>query len=214
MAIRHFVQTVLGCAAGVALSMAAASAAGPAQEAPAPALRLATGHVSLAGTSNVHDYTASTKSLRVTRVQFAPSVAGPELWTEILKPGAIEAFELAIPAATLTSDKEGLDKNMHKALKTSEHPDITFRLRRLEPRAGGAAGALQGVGILKVAGVEREVILDLTTARKDSGLSVSGRVALLMTDFGITPPKAMLGMLKTDPKVVITFETLLTVPLT
>ena len=213
MALRHFVQTVLGCAAGVAVSMAAASAAGPAQEASAPALRLASGRVSLAGTSNVHDYTASTATLSVTRVQFAPSVAGPELWTEILKPGALEAFEVAIPAATLTSDKEGLDKNMHKALKVTEHPDITFRLRRLEAKANGS-GALQGVGILKVAGVEREVILDLTTARKESGLGVTGRVALLMTDFGITPPKAMLGMLKTDPKVTITFETVLTVPLT
>jgi hypothetical protein len=37
---------------------------------------------------------------------------------------------------------------------------------------------------------------------------------MLMTDFGIVPPKAMLGMLKTDPKVTITFETLLAVPLT
>jgi hypothetical protein len=35
-----------------------------------------------------------------------------------------------------------------------------------------------------------------------------------MTDFGITPPKAMLGMLKTDPKVTVTFDTLVTVPST
>ena len=34
-----------------------------------------------------------------------------------------------------------------------------------------------------------------------------------MTDYGITPPKAMLGMLKTDPKVTVTFETVLSVPL-
>jgi hypothetical protein len=39
-------------------------------------------------------------------------------------------------------------------------------------------------------------------------------VPLLMTDFGIAPPKAMLGMLKTDPKVTVTFETMLSVPLT
>ena len=32
---------------------------------------------------------------------------------------------------------------------------------------------------------------------------------MLMTDFGIEPPKAMLGMLKTDPKVTVTFETVL-----
>jgi len=35
-----------------------------------------------------------------------------------------------------------------------------------------------------------------------------------MTDFGIKPPTAMLGMLKTDPKVAITFETVLAIPLT
>jgi hypothetical protein len=63
-------------------------------------------------------------------------------------------------------------------------------------------------------GVQREVALELTTARKESGLSIHGQVALLMTDFGIAPPKAMLGMLKTDPRVTVTFETVLTVPLT
>jgi hypothetical protein len=35
-----------------------------------------------------------------------------------------------------------------------------------------------------------------------------------MTDYGIKPPTAMLGMLKTDPKVTVTFETVLTTPLT
>ncbi len=35
-----------------------------------------------------------------------------------------------------------------------------------------------------------------------------------MTDFGIAPPKAMLGMLKTDSKVTVSFETVLSVPLT
>jgi hypothetical protein len=35
-----------------------------------------------------------------------------------------------------------------------------------------------------------------------------------MTDYGIKPPTAMLGMLKTDPKVTVSFETMLVVPLT
>jgi hypothetical protein len=35
-----------------------------------------------------------------------------------------------------------------------------------------------------------------------------------MTDFGIAPPKAMLGMLTTDPKVTVTFDTLVAVPST
>ena len=68
--------------------------------------------------------------------------------------------------------------------------------------------------MLKIAGVEREIGLDLTTQRTDTGLNVKGSVQLLMTDYGITPPKAMLGMLKTDPKVSVSFETILGVALT
>jgi polyisoprenoid-binding protein YceI len=62
------------------------------------------------------------------------------------------------------------------------------------------------VGVLQVAGVEREIALDLAIERGDATLSVRGEVQLLMTDFGIKPPKAMLGMLRTDPKVTVTFE--------
>lgn len=213
MALRHTARTALGCALATGLYMAAATAAAIEQEAPRTPLTLGPGRISIAGTSNIHAYTASTSTVRVTRIQLASGVAGPSFWDEIVKPGALEAFEIAIPAATLASPKEGLDKNMHKALKATEHADITFRLRRLEPRSG-APGALRGIGVLRIAGVEREVSLDITTARKDSSLTVQGRVQLLMTDFGITPPKAMLGMLKTDPKVTVTFETVLTIPLT
>ena len=149
----------------------------------------------------------------MTRVQLASGVAGPHFWDTILTPGAVEAFEIAIPAATLTSPREGLDKNMHEALKVKDHPDIVFRLLRFEP-GSGATDTLRGIGVLQIAGVEREVSIDLTTQRESSTLRVQGRVRLLMTDFGIKPPTAMLGMLKTDPKVAITFETVLAVPRT
>jgi hypothetical protein len=63
--------------------------------------------------------------------------------------------------------------------------------------------------VLQVAGVEREVALDITTERKGSTLCVHGQVQLLMTDFGIKAPTAMLGMLKTDPKVSVAFDVVL-----
>jgi hypothetical protein len=58
------------------------------------------------------------------------------------------------------------------------------------------------------------VALTLTTKRAGDTLNVQGTLDLLMTDYGVTPPKAMLGMLKTDPKVTITFETVLAIPAT
>ena len=176
-------------------------------------LAIDSARITIAGTSNVHAYTASTTTVRVARSQVGASIIGPEFWENALKPGAIEAFEIAVPAATLTSPKDGLDKNMHKALKVQEYPDITFRLSRFEVNES-ASGKAKAFGVLRIAGVERQVALDITAKRSGSTLAVQGSVDLLMTDYGITPPKAMLGMLKTDPKVTITFETVLSVPLT
>ena len=181
-----------------------------AQDASAP-LALASAKVSIAGTSNIHEFTASTTEVRVTRVALAHGVSGTALLAAVLNPGAVEAFEIAIRTTSLTSPKEGIDKNMHKALKATEFKDITFRLLRLEATA---APAPRAVGMLKIGGVEREVAFDLKTTATPGGLTVTGTVPLVMTDYGITPPKAMLGMLKTDPKITVTFEVVLAVPTT
>jgi hypothetical protein len=208
---RRISFTALGCTLAIGLYAAVPTAA-TSQEATSSPVRLMSNRVSLAGTSNIHAYTASSTAARIVRLRVASSVFGANVWEQILKPGALEAFEISIPAATLSSTKEGLDKNMHKALKVTEHPDITFRLLRLE--TGESSGAIRGVGVLQIAGSEREVTLTLKGVRTDATFTVTGEVQLLMTDFGITPPKAMMGMLKTDPKVTVTFETVFGIPLT
>jgi polyisoprenoid-binding protein YceI len=177
----------------------------------APPLAIDSARVTISGTSNIHAYTASTSTVRVTRSLVAGTAQGPDFWENVLKPNVVQAFEVTIPAATLTSPVEGIDKNMHAALQVEAHPDIVFRLLRLETRPD-VAGALRGVGVLQIAGVDREVTIDITTERKGDTLNVQGRVRLLMTDFGVKPPTAMLGMLKTDPKVTVAFETILTIP--
>jgi YceI-like domain len=175
-----------------------------------PELRLSAARVSISGTSNIHPYTASTTDVRLSRLVLAPA-EGDRLQSAA-SPAGVEAFAIAIKAASLTSPKDGLDKNMHKALKTAEHPDIIFTLARLEP--GASPNTLKAIGLLKIAGVEKEVPLVLKVAVNASTITVLGESALLMTDFGIKPPTAMLGMLKTDPKITVTFELALTLPQT
>jgi polyisoprenoid-binding protein YceI len=207
---RHIgVRALLGSTIAVTMWVAAGAAFAGSQT----PLVIDSARITISGTSNIHAYTASTTTVRVTRAQFTCALEGPDMWSNMLKPGAVEAFEIAIPAATLTSPRDGLDKNMHEALKVQSHPDIVFRLLRFEP-GSGAAGTVRGIGVLQVAGVEREVSFDVTTERQGPTLKVQGRLLLLMTDFGIKPPTAMLGMLKTDPKVAVTFETVVAVPLT
>ena len=196
-----FIRSTIGSTLAVLLALAAgAGAAGPGTP-----LTIQASKVSLAGTSNVHDYTATTADVRITRVQFAAEAAGDGFWQNVQKPGALQAFDIAIGAATLKSPKDGLDKNMHKALKVKEHADITFSFKRME----GTAGALKAFGVLRIAGVEREVALPLTTTQKGDTLVVAGSIDVLMPDFGIPPPKALMGMVKAHPKVTVSFEVVL-----
>jgi len=185
-----------------------AGAVPPTQPTP---LAMDTARVTITGTSNVHNYSAWTDTVRVTRVKLGPGVQAETVWDDVVKPGGLEAFEVAIPVGTLTSRDAGLDRQMQEALKADANRDIVFRLRQLEQ---GPTGLLLAIGKVRIAGVEREVVVPLQVQRRDETLIVRGRLPLLMTDFGITPPTAMLGILKTDPKVMVSFDVVLAVPRT
>lgn len=166
-------------------------------------ISITSGRVTVEGNSTLHPWTASSTTVKVTAVE----VAGGEgdVLEQALQPGALKAFAVAIPVLSLSSPKEGIDKNMHKALKATEHAEIRFTLRTLEK----AGDAYKATGALMIAGVEKEVVLDLQVQPKGNGLAVTGGTGLVMTDYGVTPPKAMMGMIKTDPKVQIKIELLL-----
>jgi polyisoprenoid-binding protein YceI len=167
-------------------------------------ITVSTAKVTVNGNSTLHPWAASSSTLKVTAIEFAAAGEGNAL-DHALEPGALKAFDVAIPVRSLSSPKDGIDKNMHKALKAQEHADIRFRFTALDKAGAG----YRAVGVLTIAGVEKEVTLDLQVQRKDETLAVTGTTVLVMTDFGVTPPKAMMGVIKTDPKVQITFEVLL-----
>ena len=110
---RHVgIRTLLGISTALticAIGGALASATAP--------LAIDSARITISGTSNIHAYTASTTTVRVRRAQLAAAPEGSELWASALTPGGLDAFEVAIPAATLTSPREGLDNHMHKALQ-------------------------------------------------------------------------------------------------
>ena len=194
-------RSVIVLAPAVAALLFVAPPAGAAEGGP---LTVTSARVSLEGTSNIHAYTASTTDVRVTTIEFSGTPSSDVL-AYALEPGALKAFTVVIPAASLKSEKSDLNKNMHKALKVQEFAEMAFRLRALE----AAGAAYRALGTLTVAGVEQDVTLAVQVVRTGASLAVTGATDLLMTDYGITPPKAMLGMLKTNPKVRITIELVL-----
>ena len=157
--------------------------------------------LSINGTSTMHDYIVSTKALKV-----GAAIATTADLKGLLQPGALQSFELQIPVNTFTSEKDGLTKQMFKAMKADKHPVITFKLTgyTVEPVAGGMT--IKPTGTLTVAGVEKPIDMVLEVKELAGALHVRGSRDLLMTDFGIKPPTMFMGMLKTNDKVTIKFE--------
>jgi polyisoprenoid-binding protein YceI len=162
---------------------------------------VASATLSLSGTSTMHPYTVTTKSLKVvTANATSADVQG------LLQPGAVQGFELQIPVNTFTCDRDGLTKQMFKAMKADKHPTITFRLGSYTVEAAAGGATIKPTGTLTVAGVERPIDLLLEVKEEAGRLHVRGTRDLLMTEFGIKPPTMFMGMLKTADKVTVTFE--------
>src|SRR5262245_9453706 len=128
------------------LAVLCAWAAGPALgQAPAPvsaAVQLGPGSVLwLEGWSNVHEWESRTtqpvvKLMRDASAADPADVAALDQW---LRSGPLRGLDLVVPLATLHSKKRAtLDKNLMKALKAEQNPEITFHLS--QARVGEASG--------------------------------------------------------------------------
>ena len=165
--------------------------------------------LTLAGGSNVHDWSCSSSTLNA-------SIALDEAYdtrplTSIDKP--IASVVVTIPVKSLKCGHGKMDDNMYKALKAEQYPDIKYVLTTYEidkTRTTADAFVALTKGELTVAGQTKTIEMPLTTLRRDGGsMKGEGSVALKITDFGIKPPTAMLGALKTKDDIQISFTVLL-----
>ena len=108
----------------------------------------------------------------------------------------------------MVSGDEKLDDNMYEALKADDHPEISFRLLTDSIISFSRDSMkLNATGMLSVAGKEKEIDMTLLLIQSSTDtLTIEGSKELLMSEFGIDPPSMMLGLLKTDDKIVIHFQ--------
>ena len=172
---------------------------------------LAAGRVTIEGTSTLHDWHAEGRHVEGYMLVQGHELAG--LWEASDGPAPHElapTVRVEIPATSLISGKRGMDEKIREALKADTYPLITYRLESAQHAVRHAAHAdgdsksltLDTTGILTVAGVERAVELPMQVRRLSSDrLEVSGETSLRMTEFGIDPPRAMLGTIRAGDKV-------------
>ena len=198
--------------------LACAWAAAPALgQAPAPvpaAVRLGPGSVLwLEGSSNVHEWESRTtqpvvKLMRDGSAVDPADVAALDQW---LRSGTLRGLDLVVPLATLHSKKGAtLDKNLLKALKAEQNPEITFRLTQAKVgEASGDSIPVSADGVLRVAGRERPITVAGRLVRSEAGVWLNGTHGLRMTAFDVKPPTMMMGTMRVRDSVSVHFQLLL-----
>lgn len=103
-----------------------------------------------------------------------------------------------------------MNNNTYKALKSDVNPQIIFLLTepvksiQKEPREK----MIPIKGILTIAGVTKVVNMNVKIRiQENSKLSFEGRERISMEDYGIKPPVALFGTLKTGNEIIISFKT-------
>ncbi len=181
------------------------------------------GEVVVSGTSTLHNWTVKSSAIQGRLVLALPAKAGgpgthgSRQTTKAVAPSAaIRAIQLRIPVATLkSSEGSGMDNTVYHALKRRQDPVISYRLIRATlgsvPSAQDPAYHFDTVGQLTVAGVTQQVTLELNVWPEPSNqLTVTTMVPLKMTQFGVKPPTAMFGLIRSGDAIAVKATWLLT----
>jgi polyisoprenoid-binding protein YceI len=144
------------------------------------------------GTSTLHDWTAFVEQMK-------GSLQAEVEANHIVK---INSVKISIPTTSLKSEKEAMDKNMYKALKSDSYPEITYQLKSNVIHNG----TITTKGELTIAGVAKNIETKVTQKEAGKHIKIDGEVKLKMSDFNIKPPEFLFGAFKTGDEITITFH--------
>jgi polyisoprenoid-binding protein YceI len=157
----------------------------------------------VSGTSTLHDW-----SVKSNTIQGNADFSGP--WKLDSAPTiALQSISLVIPVDSLKSTEgSGMDNTMYDAMKLKQFPTITFSLAKASlksaPSKPGSAYHFDTTGQLTVAGAAHDENLDLAVLPDNDGqLTITTDIGLKMTDFGMTPPTAMFGAIKSGDAITV-----------
>ena len=151
------------------------------------------------GTSNVHDWEIETENPK------------GSILLDVTGKFQIQNLKIVVQAESLKSGKRGMDKNTYKALNTDKFKTIEFQLVNADEitDVGNGNFKVKSKGDLIISGVTKRISLDFTLNLLNNTVSLVGEKTIKMTDYGIEPPKALFGTIKTGDEVKIKFNTVL-----
>jgi polyisoprenoid-binding protein YceI len=121
---------------------------------------------------------------------------------------------LVVPVASLRTGKSGRDKDLRRALDGEHHPEISYRIDKVESSFASLAPNTDVVltihGVLAMRGTERPVTFTGRVRLRDGGLWARGESRITPADFGVPPLRSWL--IATREYVLATFDLVLSKP--
>lgn len=155
--------------------------------------------LTVSGTSSLHDWDIEAEQQK------------GQLVLDLNNNLKIQKLSIDVHAESLKSGKGGMDKNTYKALNTKAHQSILFKMIEVKDvkAIGNDHYKIDIAGNLTVAGVTKKLPITFDLQLNSNKVTLKGEKAFKMTDFGIDPPKALLGTITTGDEVTIKFNTVL-----
>lgn len=117
--------------------------------------------------------------------------------------GSVIAFNNAV----LTLKNDGFDcggkminKDFHELLKSDDYPDINLELQKIIKHDFGYTAYV----IIEIAKKKSNYAIPVN--QSNSGSKYSGKMDVNIIDFGLTPPKKMMGMIVVHENIEIHFD--------
>ncbi len=162
--------------------------------------------VEISGSSTLHDWKASGDTIKGLLVFWeyhrAAVLAADQDFP--LEDGQPVSLDFWIPVATIQSDSDGLNEQIWKQLNSRENPIIKFGYKSAKfiSHTPPDKFVFDVQGTLTVNGVNRPSQLQVTVIHPvKQEFTIATETRLKMSDFEITPPTFMGGLLKADDEV-------------
>lgn len=116
----------------------------------------------------------------------------------------IKSLHVELDAETLKSGKKGMDENAYKALKTDDHPTISFDLEKVIATEGKT---MKIRGDFSAGGTTKSEVIKILPKYEGGNIVILGRFDITFTEYNMEPPTALMGTIKTGNELTISFKT-------
>jgi polyisoprenoid-binding protein YceI len=152
--------------------------------------------VKIIGTSNVHDWEETVGKV----------IGKGTFKIEDNKVKAIDYLLVQFVVKSIESGKGKMNSYTYEALKEEEHPNIQFKLLKVNEINNDM---VEAQATINIAGVSKKVIIVGKATSSGDTVSISGNFEIDMTEYNVEPPTALLGTIKVEKMVTIEYNIVL-----